>query len=137
MGESDYMERECSVSIFNCRCCVMIDWTRSGNFWCQSRDRIFSKLDPYICATYWPAHPDDPHGDKSGLCNWILCLSVCLFSVLLKFSNLFILQERAPKAGPCPLSVICIDNAIKYLHVCIIDTYSMFSLVNLVCITEN
>ena len=29
------------------------------------------------------------HGDKSGLCNWILCLSVlCLFTVLCIFSNL-------------------------------------------------
>ena len=39
-------------------------------------------------------------GDKSGLCNWNLCLSVCLFSGLLKFSNLFILQEQPPKPAP-------------------------------------
>ena len=35
----------------------------------------------------------------------VIEISVCLFSVLLKFSNLFILQERAPKAGPCHLFI--------------------------------
>ena len=58
----------------------------------------------YLC---WPAPPDDPQGIRvASAIEFSVCLSVCsLFSVLLKFSNLFILQERAPKAGPCHLLI--------------------------------
>ena len=38
--------------------------------------------------------PRQSTGDKSGLCNWILCLFVCL-SVLGKFSNFFLQYKAA------------------------------------------
>ena len=53
----------------------------------------------------WPAHPDDPQGIRVAS---VIEFSVCLFSVLLKFSNLFILQYNIRSGPPKPAPATCL-----------------------------